>query len=291
MNSFKKIIAMVIALCLLLALLAGCAAKEDTSKQQTPTEPAAQNTETVTEPAAQNTEVASEPTDEPAAPTEQPAAEDVAMAPASLNLTGIVSEIGEGYFVLDIDENTRYQVNYGETTLSNIAVSDIVVGVRLTVTYDGKETRSIPAQIFADTIDVCSVIGTVAEITEQGFILVVSDSLSYEVLPQPDSLPAVLPALESGMTVTVLYDGKETRSIPAQITGLKVIVPVITGTIDSIEDNAYLITDEATGNQVLVTVPDIAAFAVGERVSAIYNGVMTLSLPARVNATHVFAAK
>lgn len=263
MKHFMRIVASAVALCLLLAVAAGCSAKKDTPKQEMPTEPA------VVE-------------------TDAPAGDVAVIVNTSLTLSGIVSETGKDYFIMNADDNAQYHVNYGETTLCNVALSDIVVGAKLTVTYDGKETRSVPPQLFADAIDVCSVFGTVSEITEEGFVLVVSDNLSYEVLPMPDSLPEALPALESGMSVTVIYDGKETRSIPAQITGYKVVVPMISGIIDSIEGNALTVTDEATGSKVIVTVADAAAFEAGKRVHAVYNGAMTLSLPPQVNATHVY---
>ena len=72
--------------------------------------------------------------------------------PAAETLTGTVTEYVSGeYFLLETDENGTVQVNFDSETKSADALE---IGDTVTVTYDGIMTRSVPAQIYAESIAV-----------------------------------------------------------------------------------------------------------------------------------------
>lgn len=72
-------------------------------------------------------------------------------ASASQTLSGTVTEyVSEEYILLETNEGNTIQVNFdSETEMPESAVD---VGDSVVITYDGRMTRSIPAQIYAQSI-------------------------------------------------------------------------------------------------------------------------------------------
>lgn len=94
--------------------------------------------------------------------------------------------------------------------------------------------------------------------------------------------------LAVGQYIQVMYDGKMTRSLPAQITALKVGLYPVSGVVKELGENSVTLSREEIGDEVIVFLPEGAqALSVGDSVTAYTNGAMTMSLPAQTNAIGV----
>lgn len=88
-------------------------------------------------------------------------------------LTGQITEITDEYIILEGTEQGTVQVNlFDDTAFGGKFPDELVVGEYAQVIYDGKMTRSIPPQVTALAVDVCVLEGKVAEILEDGRVLI-----------------------------------------------------------------------------------------------------------------------
>ena len=129
--------------------------------------------------------------------------------------------------------------------------------------------------------------GEIVETNDLGFVLqdsvhgmvqvniaenTVFDGLLTEALPH------------IGDIVFVDYDGKMTRSIPAQVTATRVSLYIIKAVVEEVLDGALMATTDLQG-QVIINLPEgMASPKAGDAIRVYYNGVMTLNLPAEVVA-------
>lgn len=137
------------------------------------------------------------------------------------DMAGTVTEIGEGFIMIESIEGQLVQVNTFEETL--FEGKEIEVGDFIHVTYNGMMTFSIPAQIAAMKVGCYAHTGVVGEITEGQFAL--ETEMEMILVNAPAEM---LEGLTTGMTVTVYSNGAMTMSLPAQI-GAEMLV--ITETI------------------------------------------------------------
>ncbi|MBP3655745.1 MAG: hypothetical protein J6K32_03520 [Clostridia bacterium] len=94
--------------------------------------------------------------------------------------------------------------------------------------------------------------------------------------------------LEVGGYIFVDYDGKMTRSLPAQVTALRVYVHMIAGEVTQVDGGSVTIVKDETGEEIVVHLPeDAGMIAVGDHVTAATNGAMTMSLPPQVSAVQI----
>ena len=126
------------------------------------------------------------------------------------DMAGTVTEIGEGFILIETADGQVIQVNTYEETL--FEGKDVEIGDFIHVTYNGQTTFSIPAQIAAQKIGCYAHTGVVGEITEGQFVL------TTELEPiLVNATAEQLEGIETGMTVTVYSNGTMTMSLPAQI--------------------------------------------------------------------------
>ncbi len=126
------------------------------------------------------------------------------------DMTGVVTETGEGFIMLENAEGQMVQVTLSEETI--FEGKDIGVGDFIHVTYNGQMTFSIPAQIAAQKIGCYAHTGVIGEITEGQFSL---ETEMETILV--NATAEQLANLTAGMTVTVYSNGAMTMSLPAQI--------------------------------------------------------------------------
>ena len=132
-------------------------------------------------------------------------------------VTGIVSEILEDGILVTGDETTGDVIVHADETMPHV-----YAGVPVTMYFDGVMAMSLPGQISARKIDVPTLTGIVGDVTETSFTLSTDDGTQYEILFGETTCQVGL--LTDGLTATVLYDGKLTRSIPAQATALEILM-------------------------------------------------------------------
>lgn len=137
-------------------------------------------------------------------------------------LTGIIEETpGEGeekYYIIKTFEGQRFQVNVDAATAFD--GSTPALGDMIHVFHDGKMTRSIPAQVYAQHIGCYYHTGAIVELTQEGFTLD-----SQEQIIEVHAQQALLEGLENGQQVKVYTNGVMTMSLPAQVNA-DLIVPI-----------------------------------------------------------------
>ena len=136
-------------------------------------------------------------------------------------LHGQITEITDEYLMLEGTEQGTVQVNLLDDTLYDGAIqqSELAVGQYAEVLYDGKLTRSIPAQAAALAVNVYPLAGTVDEVQEDGRVLVTPTDGGEQVLL---SLPEDV-TVEAGETATFYTTGVATMSLPAQMNAIGVV--------------------------------------------------------------------
>jgi len=93
---------------------------------------------------------------------------------------------------------------------------------------------------------------------------------------------------EIGQVVKVIYDGKMTRSIPAQVNGKLIGVYAVTGEVTEVREGSVTLMQADTHNEVILTLPqDAPALAEGDVITAYTTGISTMSLPPQMNAVAV----
>lgn len=126
------------------------------------------------------------------------------------DLSGIVTEIGEGFVMIQTLDGQTIQVNTGDETLYE--GKEIAVGDFVHVTYNGQMTFSLPAQVFGMKLACYTHAGVVGEITEGQFVLE-TEGMTVLVNANAD----MLASLETGKEVVVYTNGIMTASLPAQV--------------------------------------------------------------------------
>ena len=126
------------------------------------------------------------------------------------DMAGTITEIGEGFIMIENAEGQMVQVNTSEETL--FEGKAVEVGDFIHVTYNGMMTFSIPAQISAQKIGCYAHTGVVGEITVGQFAL----ETEMEMI-LVNATAEQMEAIQAGMTVTVYSNGAMTMSLPAQI--------------------------------------------------------------------------
>ena len=136
-------------------------------------------------------------------------------------LHGQITEITDEYLMLEGTEQGTVQVNLLDDTLYDGAIqqSELAVGQYAEVLYDGKLTRSIPAQAAALAVNIYPLAGTVDEVQEDGRVLVTpTDGGEQVLLFLPDDV-----TVEAGETATFYTTGVATMSLPAQMNAIGVV--------------------------------------------------------------------
>lgn len=134
------------------------------------------------------------------------------------SLIGTVEEITNEYYLIMSLEGQRFQVNLDASTVFDGETP--ALGDLIHVLYDGKMTRSIPAQVTALSIGCYYHIGSIVELTQEGFTLDSNEQI-IEVHAQQE----LLEGLENGQQVKVYTNGIMTMSLPAQVNA-DLVVPV-----------------------------------------------------------------
>lgn len=204
---------MILAAAILVVLGIGFAVKGASDKKQGATPEGTAVPETTTSAPNEETETANALREE--TETTEDGAEEID------TLCGQITEINDEYLILEGTQQGTVQVNILDDTLYNgsLQQGELAVGQYAEVIYDGKMTRSIPAQIAALAINVYPLKGTVDAVEEDGRVLVTpADGGEQVVLSLPDGV-----TMEAGETATFYTNGMATMSIPAQMNAIGVV--------------------------------------------------------------------
>lgn len=140
-------------------------------------------------------------------------AESAEPADELYDLFGAVQEITEDHLLLLTPDGMEVQANLFSDTVYD--GESFGVGDMVHVMYNGMMTRSLPGQIAAMRVSCWQLTGSVADMTEDGFLLNRPD-VGDQVFVHADA--ALLENVQEGTEVTVYFNGIMTMSLPGQIT-------------------------------------------------------------------------
>ncbi|MCI7702900.1 MAG: hypothetical protein MSP08_00950 [Clostridiales bacterium] len=161
----------------------------------------------------------------------------------------------------------------------------IVVTEEVTAEPETQEEAEAEALSEEAEIELVTLTGVITEITDEYVLLDVGDMGQVQANLSEDTLIEGVEELAIGQTAIVTYDGKMTRSLPAQITALRVGVYEVRGTVKTMEDGRITVEKTEGGDEVVLTLPENApALAVGDVITAYTTGISTMSLPPQMNA-------
>lgn len=94
--------------------------------------------------------------------------------------------------------------------------------------------------------------------------------------------------LTVGLYVFVQYNGIMTRSLPPQVTALKVGCYVVIGTVSDILTYGYIVEGDTVIGKVIVHMDDsLPPVYKGVPITLYYDGIMALSMPPQISAAYI----
>ena len=193
---------------------------------------------------------------------------------AETELEGLITEVGDHYFMLEDVTVGSVRVNLEDsiTAYEGIAAADaMAVGQYVYVQYNGIMTRSLPPQVTALKVRCFLVSGTVADILTNGYT-VEGDSLLGTVIVHMDSQ---LGPVYKGVPITLYYNGILALSMPPQVNAAHVVVPLLDGIASQVSDSGFTITDDQGTNYAIMFNQDTDMRTLpeeGKTVRVYYNG-------------------
>ena len=171
----------------------------------------------------------------------------------------------------------------GVIALNMAQVTEVKTTEVVTVTDEG-----VPAEQEAiseeEAIEIVEISGVITEITDEYVMIDAGEMGMIQANTSMDTLIEGVEELAVGQTAVILYYGKMTRSLPAQITALKIGVYEVKGTVTAIEAGRVTV-DQGEAGEVVLTLPENAPeIAVGDAITAYTTGISTMSLPPQMNA-------
>ena len=132
--------------------------------------------------------------------------------------------------------------------------------------------------------------GEVTELGEDFFVMTDAELGEVQVnLGDDSAFDGVEPGeLAVGQYVYVIYDGKMTRSLPPQVFALRVSMYATAGSITELTEGKMTLVRDEIGDEVIISLPqDAPELSVGDHVTAYTTGIMTMSIPAQMNAVKI----
>ena len=209
---------------------------------------------------------------------------DIEETAAVATLSGVIVEISEQGVLLDQGEAGQVLALVDQDTAIEGVEAELAVGQYALVEYDGKMTRSLPPQVYAQRVSVHALRGTVTQMMGASAMVKTDEYGEVQVnLPQGTILFA-------GCPVTVYFDGAMTASLPAQVSALHLTTPTVTGAVTQANEDYFLIQDQAGEiwrvNLSGETIIDVQPQA-GGQVTVYFSGAATYSLPPQIAAIAV----
>ena len=138
----------------------------------------------------------------------------------------------------------------------------------------------------AEFADLC---GEIIAVGDDHILIETPELGEVQVWLNGDTLIEGVEALEIGQTAFVLYNGMMTRSLPPQITALRVSVYRLEGVVTELLEGGVMVETEQ--GEVRLSLPEDALdVAVGEHIVAYTTGISTMSLPPQMIAVAIAPA-
>lgn len=192
-------------------------------------------------------------------------------------LQGLITEVGDGNFVMDDETQNSVRVNLDDsiTTYDGIAAKgELAVGQYVFVQYNGIMTRSLPPQVTALKVGCYVINGAVSEILTNGYIVEGDSVIGKVIVHMGDTFPPVY----KGIPITIYYNGIMALSMPPQINAAYIIVPILEGVISDAASDSFTLNDDSGVAHKITLSADTRVLTLpanGERVRAYYSGELT----------------
>ena len=159
-------------------------------------------------------------------------------------------------------------------------VMALLLGAGILAPLEGAPISRGNDNVLAEIVEVA---GTVTEVTDEYVLIITSTGEEMQAnLADFTIFEGETPV--PGALVHILYDGATTRSLPPQLTALKVGCYVRTGVVSDRTENTFMLQCD-DGEMLLVHYEmQPRGMQDGSRVQVYFNGAMTMSLPAQIGA-------
>lgn len=205
--------------------------------------------------------------------------------PDPVIFSGFVMDVQDEFLLLQDADGLYVEAHLTPDTLFD--GKSPVTGDYVHVVYNGIMTRSLPAQITAQSIGCYVLQGVVSELTETSFLLTAGEECW-----QINADAAKLSGIQDGMFVTVYHSGIMTRSLPAQVPADHIRGQELVGVVTEMMENGFTMTVEGEEIPYAVLPREDALIFVqaepGMELIVVTDGLMTSGLDAiTVNATEI----
>ena len=128
--------------------------------------------------------------------------------------------------------------------------------------------------------------GYILEMLDDGsFLLLNQDNQTVQVNTDENTVTDLAEPLHAGQYVVVDYDGKLTRSLPAQLYAQHIFGATLKGIVSAVNEREVTLIEDETQQEYIVHLPeDVELPTEGEHIAVHFNGVIALSLPAQLSA-------
>ena len=192
-------------------------------------------------------------------------------------LSGSITEMYEDGTILMNDET------HGEVLVHTEEDLPLYIGMPITVYYDGVMTLSLPSQVSAKHILLPELTGAVSNWSEEGFTLTDEDGNEYEILMNEETIVAMMPQEILENEELLEETSEEMTEEEAEAAEEEVIEEE-----PAADEEEEVIEEEPAADEEEI-IEEETAIEWGDEsfVTVYYNGMMTRSIPAQVNALEI----
>ena len=192
----------------------------------------------------------------------------------------------EGGYIIENVESGLIEVAVNDETYIE-TMRDIAAGDYIFVEHNGMMTRSIPAQVNAISVRMYVMEGDIIEyFAEENAVMLMTETHGEAYVTLPEEWKDTEIDFEH---MTVYFDGVMTMSLPPRVNGAYVVPGYsLQGVISEIGEGYIVIGEEMEAVQVNTAEIELPEdMKTGDIVRVIYDGQMTRSIPAQINAQDI----
>ena len=156
----------------------------------------------------------------------------------------------------------------------------------LSLSVFAEDDAYAPSPEADDLLTPVTLSGFVMDVQEEFLLVKTPDGLSVEALLTPETLiegdEAVI-----GDFVHILYNGMMTRSLPAQITAERIGCYKVQGIVSELAEDGFTLTFGEEIYRINAAAEQMAYIQDGMFVTVYHEGLMTMSIPAQLVASHI----
>jgi len=137
----------------------------------------------------------------------------------TMRVEGVIVSVDESSFIMQDKDLGEIQVNFDASSVfEGVDAAALSFGQYVFVDFDGKMTRSLPPQIFAQKVGMYPVAGVVIEVGDASITIEQSNGNGPALIHLLDGAPE----MKAGDEIIAYTNGAMTMSIPPQTTALAI---------------------------------------------------------------------